>query len=186
VRVIGRATLDHARIVELRVADDHEQRLREVEVDVRVHPQQEVTDRGDPRLRPREREGHLPRTWSGPVFVPSFQRFQVELGEGEVPTLGPRGVHEPTERRMRELIPDGGGRPGIDREEVTAFVVRRDHRREQGVHPRQQIVDRRLHGGVQRSESPAAKLWRNSASARAMRSRSSTSTLSSIEWKFER
>ena len=40
--------------------------------------------------------------------------------------------------------------------------------------------------GVQRSESPAAKLWRNSASARAIRSRSSTSTLSSIEWKFER
>ena len=27
---------------------------------------------------------------------------------------------------MRELVPDGGGRPGVDREEVTAFVVRRD------------------------------------------------------------
>ena len=82
---------------ELVVGDRRQQRLRQVVVDVGVHPEQHVAQRRQPRLVGGP-ECHRPRPGRASPTVPLLEGVEVEPGEHDVPALHPRSVDEAARR----------------------------------------------------------------------------------------
>ena len=91
--MVGAAARQQRGVTELVVADHREQRLRQVEVNVRVHAQQHVLQgRPDALAVGCRAEGNCPRPRHRLVVPGRAQRVQVEVGEGHIPALDPVGV----------------------------------------------------------------------------------------------
>jgi hypothetical protein len=88
-------------VAEFGVADQHQQRLRQVEVDVRIHAQQHVPQRrqGATRVVCRGERGS-PRAAHGLAPQAGLQRLHVEPSEHHIPTAYPDRVEEPTCRKL--------------------------------------------------------------------------------------
>ena len=69
-----------------------------------------------------------------PFAFHSLERVEVEVGERDVPPLGPGAVDE---RAALDLVLHRDRRAHVGREEVLAFVAGRAHRLHQRVHARQ-------------------------------------------------
>jgi hypothetical protein len=91
--VVGPAPSHQLGVVELVVADDRQQRLRQVVVDVGVHAEQQVPQRRQPPVA-GGREGDRPGPGHLAGALPRLQGVQVQRGEGDVPHLHPGRVEE--------------------------------------------------------------------------------------------
>ena len=90
--VVPAPPVDDTRVREVVVGDHGQQRLRQVVVDVRVDPEQDVDQW---RGRRRRVEGQTPRPWDAAVAGEvGIQRVEVQLREGDVPRLDPGRVLE--------------------------------------------------------------------------------------------
>ena len=83
--VVGPAGSQHARIVEASRADDREESLRPVEVDVCVQAEEHMPQRRKVRLLASRVECDPPRSGHGVAAAVGVQRVHVEFGEREVP-----------------------------------------------------------------------------------------------------
>ncbi len=92
--MVGPAPGDDGQIRELPRADHGEQGLRQVVVDVRVHAQQDVPQRGRGRLLPRGPERDRPRSRDGPAAGVRSQCVEIEVRERDVPAFHPLRVAE--------------------------------------------------------------------------------------------
>jgi hypothetical protein len=91
----------------------------EIEVDVRVHPQQEVLE--DHRPPPRSGlEGQPPRAVDCTAVRPPFEVAEVAAGEGDDEVLHPLGV---LERARSCAFGDGAGDRHVHRREVADAIA---------------------------------------------------------------
>ena len=139
--VIGLPALQEGRIVELLVGDHRQQRLGQVEVDVGVHAEQHVAQRG-------QVGGRAERDRPGPGRLTSGQRdserIEVKVGERDVPSFNPLGVDEAA---ALEFLGDRDRGALIGRVEVAPRVAGGLQRLEQGGHPADQLLDHPGHYG---------------------------------------
>jgi hypothetical protein len=127
--VVTLPTRNQGRVVEVFDADDRDERLRQVVVDVGVDPEQQESQGRQVGRRP---EGQSPRPGHLTARDPRLESTDVEIREGDVPAVHPRRVLEPA---LLDLIADGDGRPAVRREEGPLGVEVGRHGLEQPVHP---------------------------------------------------
>jgi hypothetical protein len=155
--VIGLPALQEGWIVELLVGDHRQQRLGQVEVDVGVHAEQYVAQRGQVGRRPeRDRPGPR-RLTSGQR---GLERIEVEVGERDVPSFNPFGVDEAA---ALEFLGNRDRGALVGRVEEAPRVAGGLQRLEQGGHPADQLLD---HG----QGSPMVAAWVTSSESGGTRS----------------
>jgi hypothetical protein len=127
--VVGLAAGQQGGVPEFFVGDHRDDGLRQIEVDVGVHAEQDVP-KGGQIGRGAERDG------PGPARLASGQRglegIQVEVSERDVPALHPLRVGEAA---ALELFGDRDRGALVGRVEVPPRVARGLQRPEQGRHP---------------------------------------------------
>jgi hypothetical protein len=133
--VVGLPAGQQRRVVELIIADHRHQGLRQVVVDVRVHAEQHMPERGQAG-RGAERDHPGPRQPA--ARLAPFQGVQVQVGEHDVPSLDPRGVGESAAADFPRHR-DGGAQ--VRRVEVEPLVARALQRLKQRLHAGDQLID---------------------------------------------
>ena len=180
--VVGLPAGQQRRVAELLVGDHRQQRLRQVVVDVGVHAEQHVPERG-------QVGGGAERDVPGPgrplARQRGFQGVEVETGERDVPPLHPLGI---VETAALDLVGYRDRGPLVGGVEVAPLVASGLQRAEHGRHPGDQVVDhaaimsaaaaacadgRRVRRGARQARRPTgaqpAVLVRPACSVRAFR-----------------
>jgi hypothetical protein len=132
--VVGLPPGEQRRIAELLIGDHREQCLWQVVVDVRVHAEQDMAERG-------QAGRGVKRDVPGPCRAASRQRglegVQVQVGERDVPPLHPLGVSEAATPQFPGY---GCRRALVGGVEILPLIAGGLQRFEQGRHPDDQLL----------------------------------------------